>query len=207
MLEREPVLSDNYSWIKPFSDKMKQMNPRTQILASNLALHTCTQYLLSADQNQNLMVFKLSQPTYVQYVHATGEGDDGLGTSRGTEDESYQFTYTGSELDQSTCSDFNNRYWYAAKVYVSNTDSLNEAQLCGYAGSTSLLENTSITADQGDKMLELLKTGGSVKCPEDVGASQYVIIHLDGSGGDLRRPCNVGIFSCECSNYEAIARS
>ena len=45
-----------------------------------------------------------------------------------------------------------------------------------------------------------------MKCPEDIGTSQYVIIYFDATTNSVR-PCNIGIFSCYCTNYEAVART
>ena len=52
-----------------------------------------------------------------------------------------------------------------------------------------------------------MKSGGSVKCLENIGTSQYVLIYFSDFNSEELRPCNVGIFKCECSNYEAVARS
>ena len=46
------------------------------------------------------------------------------------------------------------------------------------------------------------KMGGSVKCPDDAGPSSHVIIMM--TENDCRPVlCNVGIFSCSCSNIHA----
>ena len=56
-------------------------------------------------------------------------------------------------------------------------------------------------------MIEILKLGESVKCPENIGTSLYVIVYLENTFNALARPCNIGIFSCYCTNYEAVART
>ena len=49
---------------------------------------------------------------------------------------------------------------------------------------------------------EMTKMGGSVYCPDNVGRSDHIIIKFTDPGV---RPvlCNVGIFSCSCSNLRA----
>lgn len=102
-----------------------------------------------------------------------------------------------------SCSEIDNRYWYGVQVFVSNTTSLTDAEYCGYAGASRLISSPDVVGDQA-AVNELMKNGGSVKCPEDVGTSQYVFIKFGGSG--KRRPCNVGIFGCQCTNFVALAR-
>ena len=47
-------------------------------------------------------------------------------------------------------------------------------------------------------------------CPEDIGTSLYVLVqfNIPDDRSLTRRPCSVGIFSCNCTaNFEAVARS
>ena len=81
-LLQEPDLStDSFgtqpSHIKSYSEQMTVLNPRTPVLAPNLAPYTCTEYTLNAVSSLNNMVFKLASATYVKYVHAAGDGFDG----------------------------------------------------------------------------------------------------------------------------------
>ena len=48
--------------------------------------------------------------------------------------------------------------------------------------------------------IDMIKMGGSVKCPDDAGLSTHVVIMMTEDGC---RPviCNVGIFSCYCDKF------
>ena len=72
----------------------------------------------------------MAEPAYVEYVHASGSGYDGV-----------QIDYTGtwdpSEFDciSNNPDPISNELWYGAKVYVGNSLNANENTECGYAGS------------------------------------------------------------------------
>ena len=83
------------------------------------------------------MSFKLASPTYVKYVHATGDSWDGQDTSEA--DEGYTPVKDDSQegFDGNTgfCDDASNKYWYKVNIYVGNTTDTNGATDCGYAGA------------------------------------------------------------------------
>ena len=58
---------------------MATLSPRWPVLTSQKQPYACTEYVINqATPSQNMMSFKLAQPTYVEYVLATGDGDDGF---------------------------------------------------------------------------------------------------------------------------------
>ena len=79
-LEQEPDRTNNGMTSAPwpsFSNEMATNTPRFSILSPSYT-NACTEYGLSvADSTQNVMSFKLDEATYVQYVHATGDGYNG----------------------------------------------------------------------------------------------------------------------------------
>ena len=142
------------------------------------------------------MVFKLAQPTYVQFVHATGDSDD------------YNYDWEGWDVTpdptdptghDKTCSIYGNYYWIGVEVYVGNSadiTDLTQTFYCGQVSSSAYMEDSDL-ADH-DSFLDMVKSGGSVRC-DDVyyGSSQYVILNFNGAA--VVRPCNIGIFSCQCT--------
>ena len=64
-----------------YAVEMATLNPRSQLAAINITPYNCAQYDLSTTASENLMIFKLASATYVQYVHATGDGHDGVATN------------------------------------------------------------------------------------------------------------------------------
>ena len=45
--------------------------------------------------------------------------------------------------------------------------------------------------------MNIMRMGASVKCPDDIGPSQYVILKVDPNC--KAHLCHVGIFTCYCS--------
>ena len=134
-----------------------------------------------------------------------GSGDvwDGASTIDG---EDWLVPWGG--MDRSgLCYDYNSKFWFAVKVYVGNSTEIDDATFCGYVSAETFIDQSSLTMFDTDTIMDFLKAGGSVKCPENVGSSQYVIFHFSDFSKTNASPCNIGIFSCECSNYEAVSRS
>ena len=84
------------------------------------------------------MSFKLASPTYVKYVHATGDSWDGqetLAASDGYKPVSYEDETGFDDLTSGFCKYASNKYWYNVKIYVGNTTDIIDATDCGYAGA------------------------------------------------------------------------
>ena len=158
------------------------------------------------------MTFKLASATYVQYVHATGDGFDGQATEDTGDEWEFAWSAAGPEDD---CSEFDNRYWRDVSIYVGNSTTIDGNTPCGLASKEGFISNTDLVYDGSSEvneatLMDIIMVGASVKCPETIGTSQYVIFYYAGdtsAAGGARRPCNIGIFSCECSNYAAVDRS
>lgn len=90
---------------------MDTLNPRWPVLTSQMQPYACTEYALNASvPSQNIMSFKLAQPTYVQYVLATGDGYDGIDNR----DDGTQWTLPeNSSGPTGACDLISNAYWHA----------------------------------------------------------------------------------------------
>ena len=52
-----------------------------------------------------------------------------------------------------------------------------------------------------DRVLDMMRTGGTRQCPPDLGPSQNVMLSFP--PGSQPTLCNVGIFTCTCENIKA----
>ena len=90
------------------------------------------------------MTFKLASATYVQYVHATGDGYDGKSTENTGEEWEIEW-YTLGPIDD--CTSFDNRYWRDVSIYVGNSTTIEGNTPCGLVSKEGLLSNTGLTFD------------------------------------------------------------
>ena len=86
-----------------------------------------------------------------------------------------------SNYDNISGTGFSNIQWFGAEVYVGSSVSLSSSSLtfCGYAGADRLIEYTG----SGNKLndvdtVDMMRMGGSVKCPDDAGKSSHVVIRM-----------------------------
>ena len=134
----------------------------------------------------------------MEYVHANGQTqhNDSTGTEPPNFGDSYSATCAGVSVE-----DFGNNFWHGAKIYVGNSTSLSDLQPCGVAGSDKKLSYSDVTDKESAE--ELIKMGGSVSCPDTIGSSKFVVIHMSKETCEKPILCNVGIFTCHCSSYRA----
>ena len=52
-----------------------------------------------------------------------------------------------------------------------------------------------------EEIINIMRMGASVKCPDDIGPSQYAILKAD-PNCEVKL-CHVGIFTCYCSSLVA----
>ena len=106
----EPYLMEPYV---SFSSKMSTLNPRYPIIyQGNEDTSSCSRY--RDDVDEPYLVFKLDNPTYVEYLIATGEAYDGK------DFEDYWWS-------DNTCNTMSNKYFYGTKFYVTTDTTLNSA--------------------------------------------------------------------------------
>ena len=133
--------------ITSYADNMAILSPRTRVLAYNLPPYTCTEYEIPPFGGVDRMSFKLASPTYVKYVHATGDSWDGQETLDPTTDgytPVADSTNLGFDNSSGKCVDASNKYWYSVYIFVGNTTDFTEATYCGVAGADSLIEMNDI---------------------------------------------------------------
>ena len=166
---------------------MGTLNPRDGFAANfPSGSGTCRVYdeITGAASNDKLFAFELQQPEHVQYVHAMGSawhGGDRIDFltndwdgNNGNCDILYQ-----AEDPSSIFAGFSNILWFGAKAYVGDYSNQQFDQLteCGYVGSDRLVKyEGDVDALDRDDYRELIKMGGSVKCPDDAGLSSHVVI-------------------------------
>ena len=109
-LVQEPELLLNRAHMPSYADAMTTLNPRSQFPAMNVTPYNCANYLLSTTTSENQMVFKLASATYVQYVHATGDGYDGYDNMSESDTWEVEWESDGSEPTGS-CTTLSNWFW------------------------------------------------------------------------------------------------
>ena len=185
---------------KSFSDNMSILNPRVTTTASNVPGGTCGQY--TASQSDQYFTFTLPQYEYIETIHTVGEAYD----------FNYDMDSYGAWSPESTCtSGCTNMQWKKITAYggpstLSDADLLTNDYKCGKPSANKKLEmngnGTNLNESQMNKMLRM---GGVTACnwtskfdtiklhivSDNVNTSQQIII------------CNIGIFTCPCTNYIA----
>ena len=96
----------------------------------------------------------------------SGDGHDGV------------TTLTGNDWYVSSCNVMNNNHWNNVMAYIGNTTEIADATFCGYVSEEIVYNEDDLTLGDEDTIIDLMKVGGSVKCPETVGSSQYVILYF-----------------------------
>ena len=71
-----------------------------------------------------------------------------------------------------------NWFWHDARIYVGNSTAIADNTFCGYASQEGRKSRLSLSVGDEEGMIEMLKLGESVKCPENIGTSLYVIVYL-----------------------------
>ena len=103
-------------------------------------------------------------------------------------------------MDDCSSKILSNRHWYGVWAYIGNYDTKTSNEEIGLLGHNLKLVNTLNTYDYTD----FIKVGGSIKVPETIGKVRYIVLSPREMIGNLRwHICNVGIFTCYCSNFRA----
>ena len=106
----------------------------------------------------------------------SGEATDGIQTIDGSD---WTVPWDNARDEPSgDCTKMWNSKWYAVKVYVGNSTTIDDATFCGYVSSETTYTENDLFLGSEDTLMDLMKLGGSVKCPETVGSSQYVILYF-----------------------------
>ena len=98
---------------KSFSDWMYQLAPRYPIFHAGLVSSSCGIYNTNSEP---AFIFKLDNPTYVEYLIATGEAFDGQAK-----------TWSSRNDNKSTCSEMSNKYFYGTQFFVSASEAVSGA--------------------------------------------------------------------------------
>ena len=64
-----------------------------------------------------------------------------------------------------------NWFWHDAHIYVGNSTAIADNTFCGYASQVGRKSKGLINPGDVEGMIEILKLGESVKCPENIGTS------------------------------------
>ena len=106
----------------------------------------------------------------------SGEATDGVNTISGN-DWTVPWDFIMDE-PSGQCSKVRNAKWNNVMAYIGNTTEIADATFCGYVSEEIVYNEDDLTLGAEDTIIDLMKVGGSVKCPETVGSSQYVILYF-----------------------------
>ena len=103
---------------------MNRLHRRSSVLAINLPRPStnCAGYEsfnLEGKDSPIVFVWNLVEPTYIQYLHVTGDSN----TDNGGDDIQWKPKWN--------CEQISNNNWYGARLFVSNSTDIADAVQCG----------------------------------------------------------------------------